>query len=524
MSLPTSTEGPVGIDAAAGTTGASVIRGGVWSVTSGLLPQLFTLVLSVAAARFLGPEAMGRQSFIAFVSISAFTLFGSGLALGLMRAVAESLGRRAPADTQGIVAWARRVQFAGALAGAAVLAVPAITGAEPVLAWALAALVTFLSILQTVPNAAMIGAQRFRETAIVGLVTGGAAVPTMIIVLALGGGISGMFGVEAAMVGANLLWTTLLSRRVLAEVAPVAPHANPELRRKTMRYAAVSTLGAVLTLVVWRRSEFFFLARFSRDTEIALYSIAFAAATVLSSITEKLAAVMSSAFATLHGAREMERLGSGYSRTMRLLTMLGLPLTAMAAGGGPAAIDVVYGSEYQGAGPVLLVLLTAIPLIPLWSVSASLLVAMGDARSPLLVGVVAAVVSVTMALVLIPPYDAVGAAVANVSGQVVSALMMSRFALHYVGRGGVRWDAGSLLRAAIASVAAGGLTYLICSGVGGIIGLLAGVAAGLLALALLFTLLRPLSAEDSRWLRDHVGHHAGGRIGRIARAWGRRDG
>jgi O-antigen/teichoic acid export membrane protein len=521
VSLPASTEGPVGIDAAAGTTGASVIRGGLWSVLSGLLPQVFTLVLSVAAARFLGPEAMGRQSFIAFVSISALTLFGSGLALGLMRAVAESLGRRAPADTQGIVAWARRVQFIGALAGAAVLAVPAVAGAEPVLAWALAALVTFLSILQTIPNAVLIGAQRFRETAVVGLVTGGVAVPTMIVVLALGGGISGMFGVEAAMVGANLVWTTLLSRRTLAEIAPIAPHADATLRQATMRYAAVSTLGAVLTLVVWRRSEFFFLARYSNDTEIALYSIAFAAATVLSSVTEKLAGVMSSAFATLHGARETERLGSGYSRTMRLLTMLGLPLTALSAGGGPAAIEVVYGSDYQGAGPVLLVLLTAIPLIPLWSVSASLLVAMGDARSPLTTGFVAAVVSVTMALVLIPPYDAVGAAVANVSGQIVSAVMMSRYALRYVGRGGVRWDAGALLRATVASVAAGALTYALCTGVGGALGLAAGVAAGVPALFLLLVLLRPLSAEDSEWLQDHVGHHAGGRVGRVARAWGR---
>ena len=31
------------------------------------LPQLYALVLSVVAARYLGPSGMGRQSFIAFI-------------------------------------------------------------------------------------------------------------------------------------------------------------------------------------------------------------------------------------------------------------------------------------------------------------------------------------------------------------------------------------------------------------------------------------------------------------------------
>src|SRR4051794_6487794 len=46
------------------TTGARVFGGGIWKMLSNALPQIYTLILSVAAARDLGPSGMGRQSFI----------------------------------------------------------------------------------------------------------------------------------------------------------------------------------------------------------------------------------------------------------------------------------------------------------------------------------------------------------------------------------------------------------------------------------------------------------------------------
>jgi glycosyltransferase involved in cell wall biosynthesis/O-antigen/teichoic acid export membrane protein len=513
VTVPTQTDDPVGIDAAAATTGASVIRGGLWSLVSGLLPQMFTLVLSVAAARFLGPEAMGRQSFIAFVSLSATTVFASGLSNALMRSVAATLGARRPGDARGLVRWARRVQLAGALGGATVLLVPAVSGATPTAAWALAGVATALGILQTVPNAVLIGTQRFRAAAIVGLTTGGAAVPTMVLVLALGGGISGMFAVEVATVAANLLWTTALSRRALEELAPAAVRNDPALRRVTSRFALYNTAGGILSLVVWRRSEFFFLAHYSTDTEIALYSIAFAGAAVLGSITERLSGALSSAFATLHGAAAIERLRSGYARTLRLLFLLSLPAAALAAGGGPAAIRVVYGADYAGAGDVLYVLLLAIPMLPLWSVCGSLLAAVGDARSPLIASAAAATLNVALAVALVPRFDAVGAAVANVGGQAIAATLMFWFTRRRLGPLPVRRRTGSATRVLLASGVAGAATWAICAGLGGPAGLILGVGTGLAVLWALLAALRPLPADDALWLDEQIG----GRVGAVAR-------
>src|SRR4051794_36595417 len=74
------------------TSGASVVSGGLWSILSRILPQLQLLALSIIAARYLGPDAMGRQSFIAFAAITIVMVATAGLPGSVARFVGELLG------------------------------------------------------------------------------------------------------------------------------------------------------------------------------------------------------------------------------------------------------------------------------------------------------------------------------------------------------------------------------------------------------------------------------------------------
>src|SRR5256885_14645710 len=74
------------------TTGGGVVRGGLWKMLANALPRLYALVLSVVAARYLGPSGMGRQSFIAFVEATTITLLSGSFSLALMRYVGEAVG------------------------------------------------------------------------------------------------------------------------------------------------------------------------------------------------------------------------------------------------------------------------------------------------------------------------------------------------------------------------------------------------------------------------------------------------
>src|SRR5258705_536252 len=185
---------------AAGTTGARVVRSGLWKMLANTLPQLYTLVLSVAAARYLGASGLGRQSFIAFVEATVITLVSANFSVALMRYVGEAVGAERPGAARWLAARILRIEGAAAVLG-----------------------------------------------------------------------------------------------------------------RGALRFAAYSFGGTILYLIIWRRSEFFFLVHYSTDRQIAYYSIGFAVATGLVRLPAAMGEVLAPAVATLYGAGAHDRIRTGFS-------------------------------------------------------------------------------------------------------------------------------------------------------------------------------------------------------------------
>jgi len=501
-------------DAAAATTGASVLTGGLWTTASQLLPQLYTLVVSVVAARFLGPEGMGRQSFIAFTAISLTMLLTAGMPFALMRYIGETLGRGQPERLRGLLSWAWRVEGVAAAAGGAILLAVALLGADPQAAWVLAGVVCVMGILHTVPTAVLTGTQRFRQASVVGLTTGFLSTAAVVAVLAAGGGITGMFAVQAAVSCVNLAWTGSVARRALGEVAPRAGEVG-ELRRQVARYAAFSSISVLLAFVVWRRSELFFLEAYSSDSEIAFYSIAFAAVTALMVLPRAIATVISPAVATVFGAGAEDRIRTGYSRAARLSFLVALPVTAGALAVGPTLLRLVYGDDYSATGVLLVILVSTFPFVALINLSRGLLQGLGRLWFPVIAGAFAAGVNVGLDFLLIPRYDAVGAAVANSGAQLVGGLPIFIYAWQTVRP--MRWEPRSLLRGGIAAAASGFAAWACVSLLGGAIGVLAGVVAGATVFLALAMALRILPPDDAAWLDEAVGQRLGGLVGRACR-------
>jgi glycosyltransferase involved in cell wall biosynthesis/O-antigen/teichoic acid export membrane protein len=504
---------PIRSEAATATTGASVIFGGLWNSLSQGLPQIFSLVISVAAARYLGPNGMGRQSFIAFTMISLTEVVSEGLKESLMRSVGETRGADRPGAVRWLVHWALRVAIAGGLAGGAVLAVAGLLGAEPRAAWLLAGLECVFLTWQGVPWAVLAGSQQWRRASMVGLICGAVGVPLTIAVLAAGGGIVGMFAVEAIMSGAGLAGVAVLARATLRTL-PARSEPVPDLMRRTRRYATLATLMTILTFVVWQRSEFFFLRAYSTDREIAFYSIAFAAAAGLSLIPAALANTLSPAFATLHGARQHLRIGSGYWRAQRLLLMISLPLLAGFAALGPALIRVVYGEAYRPAGPVLLILLSLFPLIPLLGAANALLVGIGALRVALVYEAIGAVVTIALNFLLVPAHAAIGAALADIGGQIAVVVPVLVYASRLVGP--VALDGPAVARTFAASLAAGVVAWTADALLGGVGGLVLGAIAGLAVFLALARCVRMVPARDRAWIAEIATARLSPTPGRVA--------
>jgi O-antigen/teichoic acid export membrane protein len=502
---------------AAASTGSSVLRGGFWFTASRLIPQLYSLAISIAAARFLGPSGMGRQSFIAFAEISLAVLLANGMFLALMRSVGEAVGRNRPDALRELLAWGLRIEGAAAALGAGVLLLSAELGARPRAAWQLAAVACGIAILHTVPSAVLIGMQRWRQAAMVGLVTGAVGTPATVAVLAAGGGITGMFAVEAAVSACNLVWTGLLARPLLATSgkAPGDDAFAALVRTQTLRFALFTTASEALTYVVDRRSELFFLKAYSTSTQIALYSIAFAMVTALVQVPIAMATVLTPAIATLFGAGAVERIRWGYARAVRLLLLASLPLTAAGLSIGPALLRSVYGSAYRSSGPVLLIVLAAFPLVPLAAVASALLTGIGRGRVLLFSSAVAAAVDVGLAAAFVPGHGAVGAAIANLGGQLAVAALLLSFARRLTGP--IRLERRSLAAGAIASAGAALAGWLSITLLAGPVGVVLGAIAAAAAFATLAAGLRILPPDDAAWLDEAIGGHFKGGVGRFCR-------
>jgi O-antigen/teichoic acid export membrane protein len=490
-----STEGG---QAVAGATGRAVLQGSTWSAARIVGPQLFVLVVSVAAARFLGPDGMGRQSFIAFIALSVAAIFSGGIAQMLTRYVGEGIGAERGAQTRGLIASTYRVGLLGAAVGAAAMIAAGVLGAEPSAAWALAGVGCGLAIAQAMPNAILSGTLRWRETSIIGLTTGALAVPATIAVLAADGGITGFFAVETAAIAVNLLWSEILSRRALRDLGPEVAH-DRTLERRAWSFAGLTTISIVLATVVFKRSEFFFLQHYADDAAIAIYSIAFASVFAITALTEALGNTVMPAFATLFGGGADERIRLGFERGQRLLILFSLPLTAAAIALGPQLLSLVYGSEYSESGELLQIMALGIPLLALMGLARAYLGGLGKVKPMLVTTAVAAIANITLAFALIPSQEARGAALANLGSQLIAGAITIAYADRLLGRRGIH--SRTLFATLLAAAAAGAAGSLVAEGLGGVAGVIAGAVAAAVGFVAVAALVKPIRPDDADWLR-----------------------
>jgi O-antigen/teichoic acid export membrane protein len=485
------------------TSAPSVVTGGLWTLLNRALPQGQLLILSIVIARYLGPTDMGRQSYIAFVSLTLVLAATAGLPGSLTRFVGELLGARRGGQAMSLHRLTLRVQVVAAVLLLAAMCASAALGSRPAAAWVLAGVSGALAVLQAVPMSLLAGAQRWRAASLPGLVTGVATVPLTIVVLGAGGGITGLFAVEAFAVFINLIWTATLARGVALRL-PAPEPADPELRRRFLAFAGNTTLIVVIHFVVWRRSELFVMQRYSTDAQIAFYSIAFAAVSGLAKLPETIEAITVPAVANLMGTGEHERVRRGFWRALRLLAVATPPLVAGVAVTGPALLNLLYGQAYAGAGAVLLAMLAPLLVQPMLTMSEAILYALERPRFIIKAGLAACVVDLGLAFALVPHLDALGAAIANGVSQLVAGVpcLVLAVRLHRP----LDVATGPLLRGLVlaCAVAAAAGAVLLAFGTGAV-PTLAAVVAGVAAFVALGGVVRPLGADDAGWLAGALG-------------------
>jgi O-antigen/teichoic acid export membrane protein len=488
---------------------ASALSGGLWSTTGTVASQIYTIIGSVLTARFLGQAAVGRVSFIALVEGTMFVLLSQGLPRAVMRFTGESVGRGAEHDVGDLFSWSTRLGTAAALASGAVLAGAGLLGAQPRWAWMFAGVACAASVLQSYPGAFLTGIQRWRTVTLAGLVPVTGGIIAKVVALSLGAGVSSLFAIDASTSLVTLLATFILARSALRSLTRSAVR-NRRLHADVLRFAAISTLGILVTFVVWRRTEIFFLEHYSTDGQVALYSVAFSVVSGLLVIPQGAAAVLAPAFATLLGARAHDRIAAALSRALRIMVLVSVFLTAATMALGPTLLRLVYGGAFRGTNHVLLVLLLPLPLVALMYTCLPALLGLRKQWFAIASDAVAAVLNLAFDAILIPGHGALAAATANALAQTLGSIPVIVYTIRVAD--GTRLRSLTLMRGMFAAAPAGAVGWLAVQAFGGAMGVVAGALAAAAVWVAGLVLLRGLEPDDADWVRASL------RRGRLRRA------
>jgi O-antigen/teichoic acid export membrane protein len=486
-----------------------IVRGGLWSAASQLLPAAGVALLSVFAAHILGVNALGRQSLIAYVNASTSTVVVAGFDGAVLQAMGRLYGS---GDTRlaALQAWMLRVHVLLAVVLAATMTGIGLLLGQDRLAWFVVGLVVLVDTAISGLGLGVAVRQGWAEFGRLNLVAQLFGAPLGIGALTLGLGIPGMFGGDG-IAALGLLVAMIVRFGYLYRRPAGRPRIPLRLRPPVPmgRQWGLFSVSNLITQVVGRRVEFIALAIFSTGTQIAFYSVAFTLVSLAAAVPSAVAMAALPVIAAAEGRGDRALATRHMRSAVQVGTSLSIPLVAFAAGLGPVLVELVYGHRYAAAAALVplssVVLLTAVTsgvIGQYWS-------GLGRVGLTLSTGGIAGVADLGLAFALTPSLGATGAIIANLVGQVVYTAGLVLVTRRRIGA--LRWNLRGLAGMTMASTAAGVGAWLVSrlvtdqlAGPHLLVGLAAVAAGGAVGLPLLVVLalwVKVLSAVELAWLR-----------------------
>jgi O-antigen/teichoic acid export membrane protein len=398
-----------------------IVRNAAWNLLATLTSVVFSVATSSLVARMLGPQQQGVYSYVLWLIGVLAALAGLGLPSVALKYLSEYLGKDDREQAGDILSWLWRRQLAlGGLAMVGLMVTAPLLADPDLRLYLLVAALGFIPLTASNLLASAIqGAQEFGATTRVSLLVAPLQFALSLAVLKAGLGITGLVGVGLI---ATIVTLVLLLRavRVVGYRDQLWRHvALPsDLQRRIWRYCLNLLLVMVIDLVVWQRSEVFFLRRFASAEQIAFYGIAFAISEWGMRLPGVFTAVLLPTFSGQFGRGDAVGLQASFTASMRYLALVALPVSWGGAAVTRAFIALVYGEAYLPAAPVAAIMLGFASLGAVSGASASLVYSADRPDVVVKVGLVAAVLNVTLALLFVPSHGALGAAVANSAAQM----------------------------------------------------------------------------------------------------------
>ncbi len=390
-----------------GGKGATVIRDIVFNALAVAAGAIAPILATVLVARALEPVQVGMYGLLTWIIILGIGVATLGIPTAIARYVAEL------EEDKRLAAGLLRHVLRRRAAIAAIVAVAAtgvgwwMTGAWSLAVAAGAAIVP--AVISILCQHVYRGHQKFKALAGRQVVIAIINLSFVVVVLQQGWGLTGLAAVLAIQAGMSAV---IYLRGISLSASPV-PH------QVLLRFGALGrslSMLAIIDLVVWHRSEVFFLGVLRSADDVAMYTLPFALVGAMMLVPGSIGGVLLPRIASAPGNRA--RGGLVYAEGMRYLSVAALPLAVGAVLFAEPLIRFLFGAAYHSAVNPLRIMSITSAVTVIASAGSAVLVAEEATGFMIRWGAVAAAVNIVLALLLIPSLGANGAALANGGAQI----------------------------------------------------------------------------------------------------------
>ena len=405
------------------------IKNGIWNALANAAITLTGVIGSILVVRSLNRDQYGTLSYYLWLASIFFFLGTLALPNAITKITSELNGNGREEEAHALSRWVRCCLLAINLLLAVSLALWASRAAEPEKSYLLIiAFVLVPNALMAVLRSTFWGREQYRPVSVTMMI--GSLVQLLFIALGylFNWGVTGFL---AALVSISVVQAVALA--ILLRSSDRSPRTTnksfslPEraLLRRYFAFALPATLVLCTELVVWQRSEIFFLERLSTLDQVGFYNLGYTIFGSLLTLGWALVHGFYPAISRNYGAGAWSRIGQQLHQGLILAALFAVPLTF----GGWAILQnltlLLYTPKMLPMVPVAQVLLVGILPGVIVGMLTLTVNSIGGIWIQVRAGLVMLVVSISLDLVLVPRLGAMGAALASTLTQVSYALLLT---------------------------------------------------------------------------------------------------
>jgi O-antigen/teichoic acid export membrane protein len=385
------------------------------------------LIGSILIVRSLTPVAYGAFSYYVWIAGILAVIGTLAFPEAITKITAELRGERKLIEARALARWVTMGVLGANLLLSAIVCILALDG-PPSRRPFLLVIGALLgpTALSAVLRSTLMGRERYRPVAVISLTS--SAVQLALIVANFFAGL-GAPGYVFALLSSGLIQTVgfaaALGRADLTIGMPISlSFPSRTTVRRYLAFVLPATLGMPVSVVVWERSEVFFLERFSGLVQVGYYSLAYTVFSMVLMLGWALINGFYPAMSRDYGAGDWRLIQEKLSQGILLGALYAVPLTF----GGWATIDglisLLYGDKMLPAVSIARVLLASLVPGVLSGLLGILVLATGRVWLSLTTSVALCAVNIALDLILIPRYAALGAAFASTMSQLAYAAVL----------------------------------------------------------------------------------------------------